>query len=209
VQGEQFVVDPGTYAYSACPVARDLFRSTAFHSTVRLDGEEQRPLPREEPFRLPEAARRRAERVDLGAASAILTCSHDGYRRLEPGAVHRRTFTLERESGALEILDELVGAGTRLVESFLRLAPGAVVRRVGDMIVIERGAVQLALHVEGADEVDVLEGWVSEVFGAAQFAPAVVARAIRRLPCSLRLSLVPLGVRRAAAAAPDPAGVGV
>jgi hypothetical protein len=207
VQGEPVVVDPGTYAYTSCLAARDLFRSTAFHSTVRLDGEEQRPIPWGEPFRLPEATRRRVERADLDGPVAVLTCSHDGYRRLHPGAVHRRTFSLERESGTLEIADELLGDGTRLVESFLRLAPGASVRRVGDALVVEQGSVRLALRIEGADEVELVEGWVSERFGEADPAPAVVARAVRRLPCGLRLSLVPLGVRRPAAAAPAPAGV--
>ena len=43
----------------------------------------------------------------MGLAAARLICSHDGYGRLVPGAIHRRTFTLDRARGALEIEDLL------------------------------------------------------------------------------------------------------
>lgn len=207
VGGRLLVADPGTYAYTSDPLARDLFRSTELHSTVRLDGQEQRPIPPGEVFRLPEAARPRAELVELDGPVARLVCSHDGYRRLRPAVVHRRAFTLGRATGALEVEDELSGAGTRLVESFLRLAPGVEVRRIADALVLERDEVRVAVRVDGADEVDIAHGWVSNRFGAVEPAPVVVARAVRRLPATLRLSLVPLGARRAALTASDPAGV--
>jgi hypothetical protein len=208
VGGRPFVVDPGTYAYTSDPGARDLFRSTEFHSTVRLDGREQRPIPTGDVFRLPEAARARAERCELDGPVAVLACSHDGYRQLGPGAVHRRTFVLERGSGALEIEDELLGGGTRLVESFLRLAPGVVARRIADALVLECDGVQVALRIDGADEVDLAGGWVSPQFGEVEPAGVVVARAVRRLPATLRISLVPLGVRRASPRVRETLGVG-
>src|ERR1041385_4041676 len=42
--GRAFIVDPGTYVYSADLAKRHEFRSTAYHSTVQIDGLEQNSI---------------------------------------------------------------------------------------------------------------------------------------------------------------------
>ena len=44
--GQPFIVDPGTYVYSADLQKRHEFRSTAFHSTVVIDNQEQNTTDR-------------------------------------------------------------------------------------------------------------------------------------------------------------------
>jgi hypothetical protein len=195
--GVPVVVDRGTYCYTSDPDERDRFRSTAFHSTVRLDGQEQRPLLRDEVFRLPDAAAFRVEEADVDAVVARLTCAHDGYLRLDPPAAHRRTFELDRASGSLAIRDRLAGEGARLVESFLHLAPGTRVRRLGDapQLALERRGASVELRADGFDEVEVVDGVHSEQYGVREPAPVVVARAARRLPCQLGFVLVPSSSR--------------
>src|SRR5258705_954353 len=48
--GRAFIVDPGTYVYTADLHERQLFRSTAYHSTVQIDDEEQQTIREEVPF---------------------------------------------------------------------------------------------------------------------------------------------------------------
>ena len=48
--GEPLVVDPGTYVYTADAAERNRFRSTAFHSTLRVGGSEQNEGPRIAPL---------------------------------------------------------------------------------------------------------------------------------------------------------------
>jgi hypothetical protein len=54
--GSHIFVDPGSYLYTADPSARNRYRSTAFHSTPQLVGQEQNPLT-PHLFSLPDASR--------------------------------------------------------------------------------------------------------------------------------------------------------
>src|SRR6185369_8158269 len=48
--GRAIIVDPGTYVYSADLLKRHEFRSTAYHSTMQIDGLEQNTICAETPF---------------------------------------------------------------------------------------------------------------------------------------------------------------
>jgi hypothetical protein len=114
--GKPLIIDAGTGSYGADPVLRDHFRSTAAHSTVLVDGEEQSPILPDRPFALFDRAR--AGRVVLEElyAEATLCGRHRGYDRL-PGRVrHVRRLRLHRSQRVLIITDELVGHGPANVE---------------------------------------------------------------------------------------------
>ncbi|HSK65136.1 MAG TPA: alginate lyase family protein, partial [Pyrinomonadaceae bacterium] len=49
-RGRAFIVDPGTYVYCGDLRMRHVFRSTAYHSTVKIDGEEQNTIDAQTPF---------------------------------------------------------------------------------------------------------------------------------------------------------------
>ena len=76
VFGEAYIVDPGTYCYTAEPAWRDFFRGTAAHSTVTVDGEGQAfPAARDVCARLASAEVRFADRA--GGYTRII---HAGFR---------------------------------------------------------------------------------------------------------------------------------
>jgi hypothetical protein len=177
------VVDSGTYVYTSDPAARNTFRSTASHNTVSVDHAEIHPIVERDLFKLGQFARPRVELFEDGSDRVRLVASHDGFRRLEPPVVHRRTFSLDRGDGGLEILDELLGQGEQRAESFLHLAAGTSVERIGDhQFVLSRGEHATTLACWGTSGVKVTEGWVSDRFGERQRAAVLVAHIHGSMP---------------------------
>jgi hypothetical protein len=189
--GVPMVVDSGTYAYTADPVARNAFRSSRAHNVVVADGLEVNPVPQDDMFHLSQFARVLVEEWSETEVRSRLVGSHDGYRRASGSVLHRRTFELDRRSGHLSVEDEVLGAGKHTLESFLHLAPGTTVspKRSAEFELCNGGA-RLHLTFWGADDVDVGEGWVSSEFGSRERAPLLVARRTDVLPLSFGYGFV-------------------
>ena len=157
--GQPLVVDPGAYIYTADPVARNEFRSTAFHSTMRIDGGEQNELRSDYLFSMPD--RSRAEKLSFGPDR--FEGRHHGF----PGAVHTRT--IEMVGGGLRISDHQQGG--RDLEWTFPLAPGLEAR-------VDNGRVTAGPLVIESDaaELSVEEGWYSPRYGVRERTAFVRAR---------------------------------
>ncbi|AKU90669.1 heparinase II/III family protein [Vulgatibacter incomptus] len=138
VDGALVVGDPGTGSYTGDPMLRNLLRGTAAHSTVRVDGEEQQPIPPTRLFALPDSAWARCVAFESTETEARFVGEHRGYLRLKPGIVHRREVRLDRVGERLLIEDRLIGSGPHGAEiRFLLPGAHATTRKIRD----EEGAV--------------------------------------------------------------------
>jgi hypothetical protein len=89
VNGKRVLVDPGTYTYHESKEMRDLFRSTAAHNTLTVDGRSS-----SEPgntFSWLSRANATADKWITQPRFDLFEGSHDGYRRLEDPVTHRRS----------------------------------------------------------------------------------------------------------------------
>ncbi|MBE5847917.1 MAG: heparinase [Lachnospiraceae bacterium] len=102
LDGEVVFADPGTYIYHTDRASRDLFRSTACHNTITIDGKNQSEMLG--PF----LWGKRAETTLLAFDSEkqVLEASHDGYAPV----IHSRRFELGEKS--LTIIDTLSDSTT-------------------------------------------------------------------------------------------------
>jgi hypothetical protein len=110
--GSSFIVDPGTFVYTSDLHERHLFRSTAYHSTVEVDGAEQNSTNEETPFVIGDEARSRVLRWDSTAERDLLIAEHDGYLRLATPVTHRRAVEFNKRERYWIIEDTLSGEGT-------------------------------------------------------------------------------------------------
>lgn len=166
--GVHLLTDCGSYVYTASPEWRNRFRSTAFHNTPRVDGEEQnrQTVP-------PSLWSLRADATPLvaewspGPVWDTLRASHTGYLRLpEPVAVERRV-ELDHASHRLTIADSFRGRGEHLVEIPFHLAPGVSIAESapGRWRLEAQGRV-FSLRADGEGwEARIRPAWVSPSYG--------------------------------------------
>src|SRR5829696_346428 len=118
--GRAFIVDPGTYVYSADLVKRHEFRSTAYHSTVQIDGLEQNTTDLQTPFVIGNEARPRVLEWKTNDDFDKVVAEHYGY-----SVTHRRTVTFDKRERLWLIDDEFFGEGEHVYEARFHFAPGA------------------------------------------------------------------------------------
>jgi uncharacterized heparinase superfamily protein len=131
--GTAFIVDPGSYIYTSNLRERHLFRSTAYHSTVQVDGQEQNTTDEAMPFIIGNEARSRVLSWETNAEADTIVAEHYGYKRLPHPVTHRRIVRFDKGRRFWIIEDELTGAGTHEFSFRFHVAPGvdAKVRRDG------------------------------------------------------------------------------
>ena len=89
IGGKTLLVDSGTYTYHESQERRDLFRTTAAHNTLTIDGQSQ-----SEPggkFSWKTRARVEVQRQISEERFDFFEASHDGYERLRAAATHQRS----------------------------------------------------------------------------------------------------------------------
>jgi hypothetical protein len=197
--GTAYVVDPGTYAYTASAEWRSRFRSTAFHNTVMIDGYEQtRLLDDRSPFpvRRDESVRFALHRWEVGDHHDRFDGEHSGYARLPEPVVHRRQIWFDKRQGVWAVRDLLQGKGSHLARGFLHLAPLRVGIASRDPWVIhlgdrDRGLI-LAWKRDPGLSVSLGNGWMSPRYGTLQRAPVVTYERRGVVPIDIRFVLIPV-----------------
>jgi hypothetical protein len=121
-RGRAFIVDPGTYVYTANLEMRHAFRSTAYHSTVKIDNEEQNTTDVNTPFVIGNEAQPRVLEWESNETYDKATAEHYGYRRLASPVTHRRTVTFNKHECSWLIEDEFLGAGEHEFEIYFHFA---------------------------------------------------------------------------------------
>src|SRR5262249_23501447 len=107
---QPMVIDPGSYLYTADPEARNLFRSTRFHSRLKSGGEEQNEMG-EALFAMEDMTRAEPREWSTSPDGAAFAGMHHGYSRLDPPATYARRLELDGSAGALRITDTVTSEG--------------------------------------------------------------------------------------------------
>ena len=136
--GRAIIVDPGTYVYSADLAKRHEFRSTAYHSTVQIDGLEQNTICIDTPFVIGNEAKPRVLEWKTSDDFDKVVAEHYGYP-----VTHRRTVTFDKRARLWVIDDEFFGDGEHVYEARFHFAPGFDV--IVNGAAVEAGGLVVAL----------------------------------------------------------------
>jgi uncharacterized heparinase superfamily protein len=166
------VVDPGAYLYTAAPEERNRFRSTGYHSTLRIGGAEQNELSADYLFSMPDRSRAEATAWEPGERVAVFEGRHHGFEALDPPAVHARRLSADGERARVEIEDRVSSDSAHELEWTFPLPPEARVELADGGATIHVGDVTVALETDGLD-VSVEDEWYSPSFGRREPAPFI------------------------------------
>ena len=196
LRGKPFIVDSGSFVYTADPVERNRFRSTAYHNAVRIDGEEIHPISEKWLFGLPNAGDVRVICWEDNDSETVLETEHDAYCRLSQPVTHRRRVVLNKANSTFNINDYFDGRGDHFFESFLHFVPEITVQPVsGSKHSFE------ALHGEDhaiisalaniAFDVSPEDGWYSPSYGMKLPSRMLKYSWYSKVPCEFGLEIGP------------------
>jgi hypothetical protein len=123
-QQKTFLVDPGTYVYTADAEAKMLFRSTKMHNTVTVDGQSQNIIKKEVLWNFERNAIPIVTKWITNENLDFVSAKHDGYARLSEPVSHERSVQFNKESENWIIRDVLTGTGKHLFEWYFHFDVG-------------------------------------------------------------------------------------
>jgi uncharacterized heparinase superfamily protein len=200
--GVSFIVDPGTYVYTADLEERNLFRSTRYHSTVEVDGKEQNTTNPNTPFVLGNEAQPQVLGWETAADADLITAEHAGYTRLSEPVMCRRTVRFDKGKGFWLVEDGFAGAGAHDFRFRFHFAPGLKVCVRDEMVdaLDEQSGARLLLAPLGARTEPVIEElFTSKDYGAKRPSLAACWTVRSGLPLKVRWAIVPVCSPRAEA----------
>jgi hypothetical protein len=197
-RGQPYLVDPGTFRYTADDGWRAHYRGTAAHNTVEIDGVGQ-AVPRG-PFGWMTRPRARIIRWASSPSLDWATAEHRAYSALPDPVTHRRSVIFAKPRYCV-VVDDLEGAAEHRIALRFQFAPMPVTSDASGWLRAGRGTgTGLFVHafattalkvtiLEG--DADLRQGWVSTDYGRHEPAPLLLYAATAILPVRVLTLLLP------------------
>ncbi len=194
--GVPFILDPGTYLYTADLNERHLFRSTAYHSTVQIDRAEQNTIDQQVPFIIGNEAQPKVIDWRTDSDTDVVVAEHYGYQRLAQPITHRRAVRFDKKNRFWLIEDELSGSGSHEADFRFHFAPRIESKLRPDGIVElwdKMSGARLLIIPKGLDSDAVFENsFSSRDYGAKEPSVSVCWMVRAELPLTTTFLLVPV-----------------
>ena len=192
--GRTFISDSGTYVYTTDYRERNRFRSTAYHNTVMVDGQEISRFEERVLFQMIDNVQPHVHTWETTDTYDLFDAEHDGYTRLADPIVHRRQVYFDKVTSLWLVRDLLLGTGQHQFDWFWHFSPAPVgLERNNAFTSWSEGSNLTVVLVDPPDIESRLEqGWVSYSYGQRQTAPVLHYMLIAEAPVELVTAFVVL-----------------
>jgi uncharacterized heparinase superfamily protein len=187
LDGVRVVSDCGAYLYTAAREWRNKFRSTAFHATIQVDGEEiNRFISPDHLWQLRDDARPVDVTWEFGTSTHRVAGAHTGYRRLPDPVTPKREIAVSRDGSVVRLHDVVSGAAAHRVTWRFPLHPALTCESTGAEIKMttEDGQTRWLFAVDGTRplQVGIEDGWWSPSYGVKVPTRVIVFDGLVTLP---------------------------
>ncbi len=194
--GTGFIVDPGTYVYRTDLDERNLFRSTAYHSTVEVDAREQNVINKNLPFIIGDEAQPRVLTWETSPDRDLIVAEHLGYARFEKPITHRRSVEFDKTKRFWLIEDSLTGAGEHEFRFRFHLASDvdANLKKEPTRLVLsgKTGGRLLIVPIDTDTQPELEPRWTSRDYGAKMASVSICWTLKAHAPLHQRWAIVPV-----------------
>ena len=190
--GKTFLLDPGSYVYTADADMRMLFRSTKMHNTVTVDGESQNILSRDEFWNYERNAIPEVIKWESNKDYDIIAAKHNGYERLPEPVTHERTIIYDKNNIRWEIKDLLSGEGRHSCEWHFHFDDGIDFEILGNSVstICDDGR-NLQLNFESKQKILLRKekSFISKSYGVKQEGLVLIGLIDSELPLRLEIEI--------------------
>jgi hypothetical protein len=163
VNGQEILVDPGTYRYNGEPEFRKYFKSTRAHNTITIDGQDQ--AIQETDFIWSHAYNAELVQKENLNGVWLIQAGHDGYMRNKRPVQHIRSLFIF-DGTAIIIRDKFFGEGTHEFELNFHLHPDLNVSKCHDSWWnIHNHRAEIYMTVLNQNDFRVIKGEKSPILG--------------------------------------------
>lgn len=188
-----FLVDPGSYVYSADPEARMLFRSTNMHNTLVVDGLSQNNLDKNKLWDFERNAIPKTLIWSDNDRESIFEGEHTGYQRLEHPVLHRRRIEYDKRTREWKITDCVEGIGRHHIEVFFHFDIGIPIEYCDGVVKTRcKQGMNIKLSFSSSKKLigTIEEGWVSKAYSHRDMAKIFLLRCEADCPLSIETRIV-------------------
>ncbi|HET6979216.1 MAG TPA: alginate lyase family protein [Pyrinomonadaceae bacterium] len=169
VEGRLLLQDPGTFTYTGSSEWRDLFRGSASHNALTIDGEPQSEP--DGPFTWRSVASCTTDSWLRHRRFDFVSGRHDGYQRLADPVIHVRSILFLKHDYWV-VRDQILASGKHAADLWFHFTPDAQPQIDSSGFIAERGVEIATFAAGGAWKAEA--GWVSECYGQRGPAPVCV-----------------------------------
>jgi len=191
--GRTFLRDPGTFVYTGSAHWRNRFRSSAYHNTVRIDGEDISQINPSQLFLLGPNVRPRVNHWESNDERDVLDAEHHGYERLASSVTHRRVVTFDKRDGNWIIEDSFTGEGRHQFEFFFNFDAGLEVTLDDDKHGIARDkdtSLTIVPAMKQTLDARIEPRWVSPAYGTRLNSSAIIYSLTSEIPLNVMFHLL-------------------
>lgn len=195
-EGQSFVKDPGAYTYTEDCRKRNMFRSSGYHNTIVVDGQEINEIDEKKLFALPNKAKSVVRKWVTNSAYDYLCVEHYAYMRLANKVVVRREIYFDKKDKIWVLKDMIIGEGkNKMALSFHLEALEVVINDDKKSIVFKNDDKTRLLLSFLNNEINVTleDGWISPSYGVKYKAPVITIDKLINDQGMITFAFLPLG----------------